>query len=117
MSRLSELEARRRQLIARCDVQRAAFAAHIEKLKESPLSRAAGALLGRPAAGRGLIVPRPLTVVAVVAALMLLRRPRQALRLLRWTRAALLFGSRAAVVLQLLDQWRGRRRARAAAQP
>lgn len=107
MSHLGELEARRRRLMARCDVQRADLAARIAQLEAHPLGRVARALV-RPGELGGLALARPLTLVAALAGLFVFGRPRRLLRALRWSRRALLFGSRAALVLRLLEQWRAR---------
>lgn len=107
MSRLRELEARRARLMARCDSQRADLSAHIAELRTNPLGRMARGLLGRTDGG-ARASGRPLTLVAVIAALLLLRRPRQVVAALGLARAALRMGARAAFVLGLLDQWRAR---------
>lgn len=108
MSRLTDLEMRRRLLVAECELERIELAARVGELKDSPLSRAAGELLA--GGGRGLPLVRPLTWAAALAGLLLLRRPRQVLTLLGWARTALSFGTRAAFVLKLIDQLRTRSR-------
>ena len=110
MSRMHELEARRRVLLARCELQRA---------------RAGGALRGaegRPAEPRGWRALRarrrtvggdarcaPLTWAVGIAGLLLLRRPRQVLTVLEWARAAVAFGSKAALLLRVLGGLRALR--------
>ncbi|HUL19530.1 MAG TPA: hypothetical protein VLV29_09730 [Steroidobacteraceae bacterium] len=113
MSRLRTLEARRRMLIARCELEREELGERIGQLKASPLGRAAGELFGAPHDGAVNVLARPLTWAVALAGLLLLRRPRQILTLLGWARTALAFGSRAALVLRLFEQVRaGRRDAR-----
>ncbi len=108
MSRLHELEARRHHLLAQCERQRADLAARVDELKDSPVARAVGGVLsGTP--GRGVSLVRPLAWTAALAGVLLLRRPRQLLMLLELTRTAIAVGSRAAVVLRILDHLRGRR--------
>jgi uncharacterized membrane protein YqjE len=110
VSRMRTLEARRRQLIARCEVEREELGERIEQLKESPLSRAAGELFAAPREGAVAALARPLTWAVALAGLLLLRRPRQILTLLGWARTALAFGSRAALALRLLEQLRTAKR-------
>jgi hypothetical protein len=116
VSRLPDLEARRRRLLAQCERQRAELAARVDDFKTGPLGRAVGGVLLRtPGAGVSLV--RPLAWVAALAGLLLLRRPRQLLMLLELARTAVSFGSRAAVLLKILDQLRSRRSARQSAKP
>lgn len=110
MSRLEELQARRRLLLRECEVQRGVLSERLGELRQSPLSRAASELLSR--GGEGLPLLKPLTWAAALAGLLLLRRPRQVLTLLAWARTAVTFGSRAAMALKLLDQLRTRGRER-----
>ena len=111
MSRLTELEARRRRLLARCERQRVELAERVEELKDGPVARALGGVLSGTA-GRGVFLVRPLAWVAALAGVLLLRRPRQLLMLFELTRTALSFGSRAVVLLRLFEQLRSRRSAR-----
>ncbi len=113
MSRLRELQMRRRVLVARCDLQRAELGARLEEVKDSPLSRLAAALLSRaPGGARGGL--RPLTLLATVAGIVLLRRPRQLGTILALAGRAAAFGSRAALVLRLIEQLRGARKGKTA---
>ena len=114
MSRLSELELRRRRLLAQCERERAQLAARVEELKEGSVVRAVSGLLARAPGGGGSLV-RPLAWAAALAGVLLLKRPRQLLMLLELTRTAISFGSRAAVLLRVFDQLRSRRSARHAA--
>jgi hypothetical protein len=110
VNRMRTLEARRRLLIVRCEVERVELAEHIVKLKHSPLSRAAGELFAAPHDGALAALARPLTWAAALAGLLLLRRPRQILTVLGWARTALAFGTRAALVLRLFEQLRSAKR-------
>jgi hypothetical protein len=106
---------RRRRLLAQCERQRTELAARVEQLKEGSVVRAVGGLLARAPGGAGASLVRPLAWAAALAGVLLLKRPRQLLMLVELTRTALAFGSRAAVLLRVLDQLRSRRSARQAA--
>jgi hypothetical protein len=108
VSRLTTLRARRRTLLAECERQRAQLSVRFGDLQDGPLSRAASELFARGANGQGTLL-RPLTWAAAVVGLLLLRRPRQVLTVLEWVRAAVAFGSRAALVLRLLGGLRALR--------
>jgi hypothetical protein len=104
VKRLEELEVRRRALLARCEAQRAELSWRLAQLSPrrwAPASAGASAADGR-APGR-----HPLAWVVAVAALLLLKRPRDALSLLVRARGALTLVSRAAQVVSLV---RGLRR-------
>jgi hypothetical protein len=111
---MQELEARRRLLVARCEVERVELGERLAELRDSPLSRAAGELFGR-GGPREATTPlaRPLTWALALGGLLLLRRPREILTVLGWARTAVALGSRATVVLRLLEQLRPGRQARA----
>jgi hypothetical protein len=118
VSRLRTLEARRRLLIERCEVERLELGERMEHLKRSPLSRAAGELFAAPHDGATAALARPLTWALALAGVLLLRRPRQILTLLGWARTALAFGSRAVLALRLFEQLRAaKRRTRERAAP
>jgi hypothetical protein len=108
VTRLAELEARRRTLLARCEAQRAELAQRLMQLhhRSRPATLAAGGGdfgdLAQP--GR-----HPLAWIAALGALMLLGRTREVLKLLVWARAALSVASRAAQVLRLIRDLRARR--------
>ena len=53
MSRMSDLRARRRRLLARCELQRADLAQRLGEFKDSPLTRVAGEMFGAEG-GKGL---------------------------------------------------------------
>lgn len=100
MNPLAELYVRRRVLIERCEAQRADIAGRVAELKGGPLRWA----LSGAGGGR-----HPLAWMAALAGLVLLRRPRQALTLLAWTRTALAVLSRVTQVMGLLAALRRRR--------
>ena len=110
MTRMVELQARRRRLLADCELQRDELAARLGTLRQSPLSRAAAALLSPAAAegGGALPVGKPLALAAALASVVLLRRPRQLFTVIALARQALRYGARAAFMLRLFDQVRGR---------
>jgi hypothetical protein len=110
--RLTELRARQRLLLTQCALERAQLGERLGELKASPLARAAAEMLVPGGEGRALPLLRPLTWAAALAGLLLLRRPRQVLMLLGYARTAISFGSRAALALRLLDQFRARSRER-----
>ena len=110
MSRLTELEARRRVLLARCEVQRLELAQRLASLhREGPQAedgRVAG--VGRAAARH------PLAWIAALAGLTVLGRTRDVLALLAFVRTALTVASRAAQLLSFVAAVRARRAARRA---
>jgi len=103
MKRLSELETRRRALMARCEAQRAELAWRLAQL--SP-RRWTGVLAGGAAAGTAGALRQqgrhPLAWLVAAAALLLLRRPREALSMLARARGALSLITRAAEILTLI---------------
>jgi hypothetical protein len=105
VSRLAELEARRRTLLARCEAQRAELAQRMMQLhrQSRPATLAAG-----PGGVGGFGEPgrHPLAWIAALGALMLLGRTRDVLKLLVWARAALSLASRAAQVVRLFRELR-----------
>jgi hypothetical protein len=104
--RLEELEVRRRALLARCEAQRAELSWRLAQL--SPRRWALASAGGGASAADGRALGRhPLAWVVAVAALLLLKRPRDALSLLVRARGALTLISRAAQVVSLV---RGLRR-------
>jgi hypothetical protein len=111
VKRLSELEARRRELLAQCDAQREELGMRLAQLGPR---RWAQALAGGAAAGAvGALRSQrrhPLAWVVAVAALLLLRRPREALSLLARARGALTLAARATEVLGVVAALRRKRR-------
>jgi hypothetical protein len=107
MSRMDELESRRRVLIARCELQRTEMALRAQEFQEDPVRRLLAGVLGSGAQGRGGAFRHPLTWAVAVAALFLLRRPRQLITLLGWARGAVTVATKAGIALRLLRQLRG----------
>jgi len=114
VKRLSELEARRRELLAQCDAQRAELGMRFAQLGPR---RWAQALAGSAASGAvGALRSQrrhPLAWVVAVAALLLLRRPREAVALLARARGALTLVTRATEVLGVVAALRRSRRSAA----
>jgi hypothetical protein len=109
--RLAELEARRRTLLVRCEAQRAELSWRFGQLGPR---RWAKAVAGHFAEGKGAGDPggrvrHPLAWVLAAAALLLLRRPRDALSLLVRARGALTLLTRTAQVLSVVGALRRRR--------
>lgn len=100
MSRMQELLARRRLLIARCEEQRVELAQRLAQLRPDARERGSGG--GAPAR-------HPLAWVTALAAMMLLGRTRDVLSLLVWVRTALSIAAGATKVLRLLSRLRGPR--------
>jgi len=111
VKRLGELEVRRRELLTRCDAQRAELAWRLGQLGPR---RWAQALAGGAAAGAvGALRSQrrhPLAWVVAVAALLLLRRPREALSLLARARGAVTLATRAAEILGIVAALRSKKR-------
>jgi hypothetical protein len=106
---LSELEVRRRALLARCEAQRAELSWRLAELSPRRWTRALAGGLSVGAAERAS-GRHPLAWVLAAAALLLLRRPRDALALLGRARGTLSLVTRAAEVLSLVGVLRRRRR-------
>lgn len=106
MTRIAELEARRRMLIARCEAQRVELAQRMAQLHQ--LSRP-GTLAAGADGGLGAPARHPLAWIGVLGALMLLGRTREVLKLLVWARTALAVASRAAQLMRLVRDLRRRR--------
>lgn len=95
MSRLKQLQARRRVLLGRCDEQRDELAARFAALSPAALLQGSGiARLGHPLAW------------AALAALLLFGRTRRALTAVLWMRSVLAFARRATQFMRLLAQAR-----------
>jgi hypothetical protein len=103
MSRLKQLEARRRVLLRRSEEEREELAARLAAL--NPLTvlhdPAQGAAAGR--------LRHPLAWAAALAGLLLLGRTREVLTFVLWARSALALAGRAAHVVRLLTQLRAPR--------
>jgi hypothetical protein len=106
MSRMAELEARRRLLLERCAVQRADMALRVGALKEEPLVRLVAGALGKPGNAGTAPLKHPLTWVVALLGLLLLRRPREILTVLGLARSALALAGKASVALGLVSQLR-----------
>jgi hypothetical protein len=112
MKRLSELETRRRALLARCDAQRAEISWRLTRLSPRRWRHMlAGGLGAAGGAGPGQPRRHPLAWLLAAGALLLLRRPREALSMLGRARGALSLAMRAAEVLSVVGVLRrsGRR--------
>jgi len=99
MSRLKQLEARRRVLLKRCDEQREEFTARLAQLNPSTVLH--GSTLGH--------LRHPLAWGAALAGMLLLRRTREVLTFIVWIRTAVTLASRAAHLVRLLTQLRASR--------
>lgn len=99
MSRLRQLEARRRVLLGRCDEQREELAARLAALSPATLLQ-----------GSGLAQLRnPLALAAAFVALLYFGRTRKVLTVILWMRSALGFARRARQLVRLLTQARAAR--------
>jgi hypothetical protein len=107
VTRLAELEARRRMLIARCEAQRVELAQRMAQLHQQ--SRPATLAAGADGSGLGAPARHPLAWIGVLGVLMLLGRTREVLKLLVWARTALAVASRTAQVLRVVRDLRRRR--------
>jgi hypothetical protein len=94
MSRLKLLEARRRALLARCDAQREELAARLAQLNPGTVLQ--GSPLGQ--------LRHPLAWGAALAAMLLLRRTREVVTFILWTRTALTLAARAVSLVRVLTQ-------------
>jgi len=111
MKRMAELETRRRALLARCEAQRAELSWRLAQLSPRRWTQAwAGGLQGNGAGARTQ-GRHPLAWAVAAAALLLLRRPREALTMLARARGALSLITRAAQVLSFVGGLRRRREA------
>jgi hypothetical protein len=104
MTRMAELQARRQALLGRCSEQRRELAQRIAALR--PFQRRAPGLTG---AGAQYPARHPLAWIAVLGALMLMKRTRDVLSLLMFLRSALPVVTRAAQLLRLIGHARAPR--------
>jgi hypothetical protein len=95
MSRTSELEARRRTLLARCDEQRAELAYRLEQIR--PSAQVADWTAKAP----GFAANHPLAWVAALVGLVGLFRPRKLVSWLTFATGAMSILSRATALLKL----------------
>ncbi len=103
MSRLKELEARRRLLLRRCDAQRDELATRLGELTPRALLR--GAVEGSPI-GK---LRHPLAWAAALGSMLLLGRIREVLTLVLWARSAIALTGRLANLVRLFGQLRAPR--------
>ena len=103
MSRLKQLETRRRVLVRRSEEQREELAARLAAL--NPLSVLRGSAQGA-VSGR---LRHPLAWAAALAGMLFLGRTREILTFVLWIRSALALAGRAAHVARLLTQLRAPR--------
>ena len=103
MSRLKQLEARRRVLLERCDLQREELAVRLKALDPAAVLRGAG--VGGAVAG----LRHPLAWAAALAGLLFLGRTREVLTFVLWVRSALSLAGRAAHLVRTLLQLRAPR--------
>jgi hypothetical protein len=96
MSRLKQLEARRRVLLGRCDEQREELAARLGQLSPAAMLEDSG--LTR--------LGHPLAWAAALGAMLLFGRTRKVLTAVLWMRSALAFARRATDLVRLLKQAR-----------
>ena len=110
MSRVAELQQRRRALLARCDAQRVELEWRVEQVRQFPRQWLSARTAGAAGAATLGVGRHPLAWIAAVGGMMLLGRTRQVLTLLVWARSALALVSRATQVLSLLGALRKSRR-------
>jgi hypothetical protein len=105
MSRRTELEARRRVLLARCDVQRAVLTREIAELRSAGVFGlpSLGGTHGRAGSDAA---HHPLAWVLAIGGILLFGRTREALKIFVWARAALAVASRVAQVVRLVQHIR-----------
>jgi hypothetical protein len=105
VSRMDELQSRRRVLLARCELQRAEMALRVGELQNDPLRRLLAGAFGSAGTSRGTAaLKHPLAWVVAIAGLLLLRRPRQILTVLGYARSAVALAAKASVALRLVGQ-------------
>ena len=106
MSRVKQLEARRRVLIARCAAQRVELAERLAELNPLTLLLGVGASHGRPG------LRHPLAWAAALAGLLFLGRTREVLTFVLWARSALSLAGRIAQLVRLVTDLRAPRAGR-----
>lgn len=107
MSRLKDLEARRRLLLERCDEQRDELAARLAQLTPGALLRNATdvAAFGK--------LRHPLAWLAAAAGLLFFGRAREVLTFVLWMRSAVALAGRAVQLVRLFSETRPARAPRA----
>jgi hypothetical protein len=104
VSRLAELEARRRALLARCDEQRAEIAYRLEQIR--PSAAVANWTLRAP----GIAANHPLAWLAALAGIVAMLRPRKLVSWLTFATGLMSILSRATALLKLFAALRSLRR-------
>ena len=104
MTRMAELQARRQALLVRCSEQRLELAQRIARLR--PYQTRAPGLTG---AGVQYAARHPLAWIAVLGALLLMKRTRTVLSVLVFMRSAVPLITRAVQLLRLIGQARAPR--------
>ena len=104
MSRTSDLEARRRALLVRCDEQRAELAYRLEQFR--PSAQVADWTAKAP----GFAANHPLTWLVALAGIVTLFRPRRLVSWLTFATGAMSILSRATTLLKLFSTLRSFRR-------
>ena len=104
MSRIDELEERRRALMARCDEQRAEIAYRLERIR--PAAQVASFAQRAPS----MTANHPLAWVAALAGLVTLFRPKRLLSWLTFATGAVSILSRATQLLKVFVALRSLRR-------
>ena len=94
MSRLRQLETRRRELLRQCDAQREELAGRLAQL--NPGTALQGSALSH--------LRHPLAWGAALTGMLLLRRTREVVTFITWARMALMLASRITSLLRLLTQ-------------
>lgn len=111
MKRLAELETRRRALLARCEAQRAEISWQLTQLTQRRWQDVlAGGVSAAVRSDAGEHRRHPLAWLVAAAALLLLRRPREAISILARARGAVSLITRAAEVLSAVGVLRRTRR-------
>jgi hypothetical protein len=101
MSRMSDLEARRLALLARCEAQRAEIAQRLNQLRPRSWLASAARAGGAGAAAALKPTRHPLAWVAAVAGILAFGRTREVLTAIVWARSAMSLVARVTEVVSL----------------
>ena len=104
MTRMAELQARRQALLVRCSEQRLELAQRIARFRPFETPAPGLTIVGAQYAAR-----HPLAWIAVLGALLLMRRTRGVLSLLMFMRSAVPFITRTVLLLRLIGRARAPR--------
>jgi hypothetical protein len=108
MSRVGELERRRRALLARCDEQRGELAYRLAQVRPA---QQLSAFTGRaPGMGLGLALNNPVALIAAIAGAVALFRPKRMLGLLSFATGAMGLMSRATAIWKVFQSLKSLRR-------